>query len=219
MISLWNALGDAVATNGILDPEQVGMAYDLLAVPHVLRNGSRQVPPANDAPAVAALVKRQVAYHQANLQEKLNQRDEFERNSARLGIVREIDKETRILKSDETRALKRLRWAEQTFQDIRKGVDPASVIDPDTQRPINPDGHAATVWAAATAPAPLAPPPPETPAPAEPTAEPAPPTRPRPAVPEGCSEELAESLVIAAEVIGDRLGSPGGAMGPAGPPG
>ena len=58
MISRWKALGEAVATNGALDAEQVRMAYALLAVPQVLRNGSRQVPPANDGPALAALVER-----------------------------------------------------------------------------------------------------------------------------------------------------------------
>ena len=87
------------------------------------------------------------------------------------------------------------------------------MIDPETERPINPDGHAATVWATAAAAAPPAPPPPppEPPAPAESAAEPPPPARPRPPVPEGCSEELAESLLIAGEMIGDLFGSPGGA--------
>ena len=153
LISRWQSLGDAVASNQAFDDEQVQMAYDLLAVPKTLRNGSRQVPAASDGPSLAALVKRELAKHQAKLEQTLNRRDELEQDSARLGIVKEYDKETRKLRSDEARAHRRLRWAEATFQGLRQGVDPATVIDPETGRPINPDGHAA----AAAAPEPASP--------------------------------------------------------------
>ena len=71
LISRWEALGEAVAANQGLDESQIQMAYDLLAIPKVLRNGSRQVPAANDAPALASLVERELTRHRTNLERSL----------------------------------------------------------------------------------------------------------------------------------------------------
>ena len=139
LISRWESLGEAVASNHRLDEVQVQMAYDLLAVPIALRNGSRQVPAADDEPAILALCAREVARHQANLQQSLNERHELDRKAAKLGVMKEHDKITRGLKADETRARTRFRWALKMFEKIRSGVDPATIIDPDTKAPIQPD--------------------------------------------------------------------------------
>ena len=213
LISRWKSLGEAVASNQAFNEEQVHMAYNLLAVPKVLRDGSRQVPAANDGPALAALVERELAQHQAKLEQALNRRDELDRDAARLGIVKEYDKQTRTLRSDEARAHRRLRWAEATFQSLRQGVDPATVIDPETGRTINPDVHAATAAAAAPA-SPEPPQPPVTPTPTE--SSPESPVRP---LPEGCSEVDAEMLRMVAEALGDLFRSPGTALPPTDEPG
>ena len=206
IISRWEALGEAVASNHRLDEVQVQMAYDLLAVPVALRNGSRQVPAADDEPALLALVGREVARHRANLQQSLNQRHELDRKAALLGMMKEHDKITRGLKADETRARKRFRWALETFEKIRSGVDPATILDPDTKAPIQPDAST-TIPEPPPQPEPAAaePPPPEA-TPAPPEAQTESPQRP---LPKDCPDDDAETLQIAAFVIRELFGAPG----------
>ena len=112
-------------------------------MPIALRNGSRQVPPADDEPAILAMVERELARHRANLERSLNKSDELERKAASLGLVKERDRITRGLRSDEARARKRFQWAWECFDKLRNGMDPATLIDPETSQPINPDAHAA----------------------------------------------------------------------------
>ena len=139
LISRWEALGEAVAANQGLDEAQIQMAYDLLAIPKVLRNGSRQVPAANDAPALSALVNREIGRHRTNLERSLNAADESDREIARLNIVKQRDSVTRGLKADLHRAERRFTWAEEAFHRLRQGEDPSTIIDPDTKAPIKPE--------------------------------------------------------------------------------
>jgi len=215
LISRWEALGEAVASNHGLDAVQVQMAYDLLAVPLALRNGSRQVPPADDEPALLALVARELAKHRANLERSLNQSDEFDRKAAGLGIVKERDKITRGLRADEARARKRFQWAQETFERLRKGVDPATVIDPDTRQPLEPEAHAAPAPEAASP----APPPPTTPTPPEPPPDAPAPESPLPPLPKDCSDEDAEMYLIAGDAIRELFRPPGAAKRPTDEPG
>ena len=142
LISRWEALGEAVAANQGLDEAQIQMAYDLLAIPKVLRNGSRQVPAANDVPAIATLVEARLAATEP-ISRSLNAADESDREMARLTIVKQRDSVTRGLKADLHRAEKRFAWAEEAFHRLRQGVDPATIIDPDTKAPIKPNAPAA----------------------------------------------------------------------------
>ena len=138
LISRWEALGEAVAVNQRLDEAQIQMAYDLLAMPKVLRNGSRQVPAADNAPGLSALVARELARHRANLERSLNASDQCDRAMARLGVVKERgDSVTRGLKADLSRAERRLKWAEEVFQRrSARGWIRTTIIDPDTKAPI-----------------------------------------------------------------------------------
>ena len=138
LISRWEALGEAVAANQRLDEAQIQMAYDLLAIPKVLRNGSRQVPAADNAPALSAMVNRELARHRTNLERSLNAADQSDREMARLNIVKQRDSVTRGLKADLHRAERRFTWLEDAFHRLRQGVDPATIIDPDTKAPIKP---------------------------------------------------------------------------------
>jgi hypothetical protein len=206
LISRWELLAEAVTTNHRLDEIQVQMAYDLLAVPIALRNGSRQVPAADDEPALLALCAREVARHQASLAYSLNERHELDRKAAKLGIMKEHSKTTRGLKAAETHARTRFRWGLEMFLKIRGGVDPATILDPDTKAPIQPD-------ASTTIPEP----PPPKPRPEPPAAEP-PPTAaspeaetesPQPSLPDDWQGDDAETFRIAAFLIGERFGAPG----------
>jgi hypothetical protein len=56
---------------------------------------------------------------------------------ARLGQpVAASDTVTRRIKSNASRAHKRLTWAVDTFRSLRAGVAPATIIDPETRRPL-----------------------------------------------------------------------------------
>jgi hypothetical protein len=218
LISRWESLAEAVTSNHGLDEVQVQMAYDLLAVPIALRNGSRQVPSADDEPALLALCAREVARHNANLQASLNERHELDRKAAMLGVMKEQDKTTRGLKADETRARTRFRWALKVFELLRKGVDPATIIDPETKAPIQPDASTTIPEPPPPASPAAEPPPPASPAaePPPPAASPAPseaPTEaPQAPLPDGCEGDDAELFRIAAFLIGERFGAPGGAQ-------
>jgi len=115
------------------------------------------------------------------------------------------------LRADETRAHRRFRWAQETFEKLRSGVDPATIIDPDTKAPIKPDASTAPVSEPEPAPAAAeTPPPPTTPPPPEAQTEP-----PQPPLPKDCSDEDAETLHIAAAAIREMFRPSGGAEPPA----
>jgi hypothetical protein len=214
LISRWEALGEAVAANQRLDEAQIQMAYDLLAIPKVLRNGSRQVPAADNAPALAAMVNREIARHRTNLQRSLDAADQSDREMARLNIVRQRDSVTRGLKADLHRAERRFTWAEDVFRRLRQGVDPATIIDPETKAPIKPDAPAAPTSAPAPAPEPEpvaaeTPPPPTTPTAPEAQTE----SSQRP-LPQDCPEVDEEMLRIIAEAIAESRRPSGGAQPP-----
>ena len=159
-----------------------------------------------------ALVERELARHRANLERSLNASDQSDREAARLSIVKGADGVTRGLKADLARAERRFKWAEETFQRLRQGVDPATDYrSGHAAHPINPDAQAAPV----SEPASPEPPPPTTPTPAgahppESSASESPP----PSVPEGCSEEDAEMLRIAGGAIRGLFRPSGAAMPP-----
>jgi len=208
LISRWEALGEAVAANQGLDEAQIQMAYDLLAIPKVLRNGSRRVPAATDAPALAALVNRELGRHRTNLQRSLNAADESDREMARLNIVKQRDNVTRGVKADLHRAERRFTWAEDAFHRLRRGVDPATIIDPDTKAPIKPDAPRAPVSEPEPEPAAAESPPP--PPPTSPEAQTESPQRP---LPKDCPDDDAEMLLIVGDTI-EGLFRPSGAGQP-----
>ena len=212
LISRWEALGEAVASNQGLDEAQIQTAFDLLAIPKVLRNGSRQVPAANDAPALLDLVNREIGRHRANLARSLNAADESDREMARLNIVKQRDSVTRGLKADLHRAERRFTWAEDAFHRLRQGVDPSTIIDPDTKAPIKPDAPTSE-----PEPAPAAaesPPPPTTPT--SPESQTESPQRP---LPKDCSDADAEMLWIVGDTIEGQFRPSGAGQPPTDEPG
>ena len=60
LIDKWALIDDSIVTNGGLDESQFETVHDLLGIEHVYRNGCRQVPAATDAPALRAVVAREV---------------------------------------------------------------------------------------------------------------------------------------------------------------
>jgi hypothetical protein len=67
LIEQWERLGDTLASHGAWDEAQRSLAFDLLGVSPVLRQGSKALPAASDAPASAALVEAQLGRLRADL--------------------------------------------------------------------------------------------------------------------------------------------------------
>ena len=172
-----------------------------------LRDGTRRVPAASDGPALLAKIEQEIARHQANLTSTLDQRDRDAQLLAINSPHSYIDKHRRLLRSDEARAQKRLVWAKDAWDQLRKGVAPSSIVDPRTRQPINPDAEDAPAWKRAAAAAPPPPPPPSSPSPPPPSAaeaaEEAPSTADltTPAFPEWFSAEDREAAMIYAEPL------------------
>ena len=62
-----------------------------------------------------------------------------------LGIVGARDNATRLLRADQNRARRRFSWALNTLDMLRQGADPASLIDPDTGKPVTPGARPTAV--------------------------------------------------------------------------
>ena len=139
LIDKLTSLGESIAANGGLDDEQRECLFDHLGVDPVFRNGSQKVPAGSDGPGLAAVVEKERARLTTKLERELNARDLQEQAAARLGIVRFDDQETRKLNNYQGRADRRVKWAWQALAEVRAGVDPSTIIDPETKRPIDPE--------------------------------------------------------------------------------
>ena len=193
LIDQLTSLGESIASNGCLDEAQRECLFDHLGVDHVFRNGSQKVPAGSDGPGLAAVVAKEKARLTTKLERELNARDLHEQAAARLGILRYLrDQETRNLRGDQTRADRRVKWALQALADIQAGVDPATIIDNETGRPIKPEEP--------TSPAPAPEPaPPDPPAPTPPPAEASPSAAPASPFPDGLPEELKQIFLLVGE--------------------
>jgi hypothetical protein len=127
-----------------------------------------------------ALIAGEVARLKQLQTETLEPRDRELQAAALSGLPMAPDEMTRRLRSDQARAQRRLAWARDALRELQNGSDPATMIDPDTHRPIQPErrGRRAKTAPAtpaehttreAPAPTTEAPPPPPTPAEPEPS--------------------------------------------------
>ncbi len=192
LVDKLTSLRESIAANGRLDPQQRDYLFDILGVDGVLRNGSARVPAADNGPALAQVVETERARLTTKIERSLNGLDQSEQSAARLGIVRSYDQETKNLRSNARYADRRYQWAWAALGQLRAGVDPSTIIDPETKRPIAPEAPAAPAREAAPAgPAAPASPPPE---PAASTS-----TFRLPAAFAGLPEEIQQILILMAE--------------------
>jgi hypothetical protein len=128
---LWIGLGDSVQANGKLSEVQRQLAFDLLAVGLLSRDGTRRVPAADDAANLLDLVRRQVKRLTNKIEGELKQLDLSARLRARLGQPAPPDAETRRVRSNHSRAKKRLTWATEMFWRVRRGIAQGQPLDPE----------------------------------------------------------------------------------------
>ena len=172
LIKQWSYLEDSVKTNGTLSEGQRQVAYDLLGVDQVYRNGCSQVPQGTDTKGLSALVARELLRHRRQLERVLNDCDASERGMAMIGIVDRRDNASKLLLASQNRARRRFSWAWRLLKELRAGADPSTLIDNETGKPVVPGPPLVAVKprtrpaAAPAAPSPLTPTPPSSPPPA-----------------------------------------------------
>jgi hypothetical protein len=138
----WRGLGASVKQNGGLTEPQRQLCCDLMGVSPLLRDNFEQVPACDDKEGLLALVARQVHRLETKVILELKGRDNALRVQARRGLSMPPDATTRRIKSNESRATKRLTWSIQTFNQVRWGLAPGTIIDPDTKQPLRPEPEA-----------------------------------------------------------------------------
>ena len=222
MIEKWSHIDDILTTNGCLDEPQRQACYDLLGIDHVYRNGNPKVPAGSDAQGLRALAARETARHRRNLEGMLNGTDATEKKMAALGIVSVRDSASKLLRADQNRARRRFSWAMKTLNELRAGADPASIIDPESGKPLAAGPRPTAVKPRAHQTPAAAPPPTSTSTPTPPVAAPPPPEAspaaslpPLPPLPEGLSAEGKEMFLVAAgALLGKTAASPADETGP-----
>jgi hypothetical protein len=158
----WRLLDDMIVCKSGLNETQRRLCFDLLGVPLDLRDGTATVPAADDAPALRALVAREVRRLEVRLKGELEHRDLVARRKVKLGVKTPPDANLRRLKSDRSRAYKRMTWAYGMLEKLRAGLLTGPIIDPETKRPMagteGTEAPAAGAPGAATVSRPTAPP-------------------------------------------------------------
>jgi hypothetical protein len=168
-----------------------------MGIAPLLRDNFATVPACDDKEGLLALVAREVKRLETKVILELKGRDNVMRAKARLGLPMPPDATTRRIKSNESRATKRLTWSIQTFNQVRWGLAPGTIIDPETKQPLRSEAPAPAsspppVEAAAAA----APPASEAPSDSDqPLGEPAAVDDPIP-LPDGVTGEDREMLIL-----------------------
>jgi hypothetical protein len=140
----WRGLGASAAQNGGLTEAQRQLCCDLKGVSPLLRDNFATVPACDDKEGLLALVAREVKRLETKVILELKGRDTVMRAKARLGLEMPPDATTRRIKSNESRATKRLTWSIQTFNQVRWGLAPGTIIDPETKQPLRPEAPASS---------------------------------------------------------------------------
>jgi hypothetical protein len=196
----WRLLDDMIVCKSGLNETQRRLCFDLLGVPLELRDGTATVPAADDAPALRELVAREVRRLEVRLKGELEHRDLVAREKVKLGVKTPPDANLRRLKSDRSRAYKRMNWAYGILEKLRAGLLTGPITDPETKRPMagteGCQGAGTGAPGAATVSRPSAPPPSASdPGPAADRPEELPPEDPIP-LPDNLSVENREALTL-----------------------
>ncbi len=124
LIERWEGLQRSIDTKGCWNEDQRSLAFDLLGVARILRDGHDQVPEATDREKLDRLVKGQIAFLRHEQAVSLNALDAHERDLATHGMPLTEDAETRRLRRDETNARRDFRWTHAELLRLRSGREP-----------------------------------------------------------------------------------------------
>jgi hypothetical protein len=122
-------LGDVAVNRGDWTDEQRAFAFDLLGVPHLVRDGSTLIPAPGDTAALVQLVEEQTARLRLDIKFCLHNLDQSYRGMAVEGMVFEEDAQTARLRRYEATHRRTLNWARTEF---RRGREPKSTDQDDS---------------------------------------------------------------------------------------
>jgi hypothetical protein len=193
----WRGLGASAAANGGLTEPQRQLMCDLMGISPLLRDNAARVPAADDHEKLVAHVAGEVKRLETRIELVLRRRDLIARAKVQEGLNAPQDPESRNHRSNESRAHKRLVWATNTFNDLRRGLAPATILDPETGRPL----QAAAPASAQECPQPQPPPAPPPAAAPNPDPPPASPYETPIPLPEDASDEDKEMLLLVSATL------------------
>jgi hypothetical protein len=98
VLQRWSRLGEALETGVGWDEILRSQAYDLLGVPPMFRESTRELPPADDLAGLKAVVAREQAALRQSLEDHLIASDEADRAMAAAGMGRGEDAELKRLR-------------------------------------------------------------------------------------------------------------------------
>jgi hypothetical protein len=123
VIDFWKQLDDILKTTGTWSEGQRRMAFDLLAVPQVLREGSLRIPADADTLALAEVVAREVGRLSAEYQELLKL-DASYKALAEIGHPLIEDAAAKRVKRGAAEARRDFRRARDELRRVRDGATP-----------------------------------------------------------------------------------------------
>jgi hypothetical protein len=201
-LAQWRELGESVVEHGFLTEPQRQFCCDLMGILPLFRDHTAKVPACDATEDLLKLVAEQFDRLKDRIGHVLEQRDKHARKKVRLGLPIPPDATTKKIKSNEARAYKRMVWGYESLQALRRGVSPATLIDPATRKPIQPEEEPPPPPPQGTA---ADAPPPETASPASAGAQ----VDPTPAdpitVPHNLSREDKEMLCLVGSELRDLL--------------
>jgi hypothetical protein len=158
VIDFWKQLDDILQTTGTWDAAQRRMAFDLLAVPQALREGSLRIPADADTPALAEVVAREVGRLRAEYTELLKV-DAADKGLAEIGHPLMEDAAAKRVKRGAAEARRDFKRASDELTRIRAGATPNERLhdqaaDAKARQRDEAQAAAAAEMAAASAPSP-----------------------------------------------------------------
>jgi hypothetical protein len=156
-LGFWRQLGDILTTTGTWDESQRRTAFDLLGIPHSLREGSLEIPKDADTATLARIVDKQVSILRARMENE-QALDRSCQEMSELGMPMIEDPVTRRLRRGLAEARRDYRRARDELRRIQEGNTPSERMAAEAEaRPARTNAAVAMAQPAAAASRPDAP--------------------------------------------------------------
>jgi hypothetical protein len=157
VLGFWRQLGDILTTTGTWNESQRRTAFDLLGIPHSLREGSLEIPKDADTATLARIVERQTSI----LRGRMENEQALDRSSQEMserGMPMIDDPVTRRLRRGLSEARRDYKRARDELRRIQEGAKPDERMAAEAEaRPARTSPGAAMAQPAAATPPPDAP--------------------------------------------------------------
>jgi hypothetical protein len=153
-LGFWRQLGNILKTTGTWSESQRRTAFDLLGVPHSLRDGSLEVPKDADTETLARIVERQTSILRGRMENE-QALDQSSQGLSQSGMPMIDDPVTRRLRRGLSEARRDYKRARDELRRIQEGAKPNERMAAEAEaRPARTNPTAATAAAPSTSTAP-----------------------------------------------------------------